>query len=149
MAPTINWLTRVITVPQADLTLLEGTRYEYDLNVFRKDLKDIEDDEEGAPFIDTHRHNTEVTIGGITYARFLEIVNGYTVTFEDLIYSVNLFGANSNVLDVANENQVSIRANNSAGLIVPASDALWDEERAGHAIPGTFGETNQRQKAFH
>jgi len=90
---------------------------ELNLNAFRLDLKDLEDDEEGMPFPDTHKHNTEVTVGGLTLARVIEIINGYTVTFEDGQYAVNLVGANSNVGDVINVNQVSVRSQNSAGLI--------------------------------
>lgn len=118
MAITIDYGTRVITVPQADLTLLSGIEYELDLNVFRLALKDIEDSEEGMSFPDTHRHNTEVPLGAVVFARIIEIINDFTVTFEDLQYSVTLIGANSNVLDVTNVNQVSVRSQNSAGLII-------------------------------
>jgi len=50
-------------------------------------------------------------------ARVVEIINDYTITFEDGQYAVNLVGANSNVADRVNVNQVSVRASNSAGLI--------------------------------
>lgn len=118
MAISINWNTRVIYVPKADLTLVQSSPTEIremNLNWFRLQLKDIEDGE-GMPFPDTHRHNTEVNISGITLARVIEIINGYTVTFEDGQYAVNLVGANSNVGDVVNVNQVSVRTSNSAGM---------------------------------
>jgi hypothetical protein len=57
-----------------------------------------------------------VSLGGLTYARVIEIINGYTITFEDGQYAVNLVGANSNVGDCVNVNQVSVRSANSAGL---------------------------------
>lgn len=114
---TIDWPSGVIAVPQADLTPLGGGIYELDLNVFRLRLKDLEDDEAGMPFLRTHNHNPEVTVSGVTISRVVEIINGYTVTFEDGQYAVNLVGANSNVADVTNVNQVSIRAFNTAGLI--------------------------------
>lgn len=120
MALSVNWITRVITVPQADLTPLGGGVYELDIDAFRLELKDLEDGE-GMPFPDTHRHNTTVTLGGVTLARTFEIINGYTVTFEDGQYAVNLVNANSNISDVANVNQVSIRSQNSAGLIQVSS----------------------------
>lgn len=70
---------------------------------------------------DTHRHNTAVTIAGITYARFIEIINGYSITFENGQYSVRLAGSNNNFFDVANgilnQNSVQIIPGNSAGLI--------------------------------
>lgn len=120
MAITINWGTKVIFVPKADLDLIQSTPTEIrelDLNAFRLSLKDLEDSEDGMPCLDTHRHNTEVTLAGITFARVIEIINGYTVSFEDGQYAVNLVGANSNVGDVINVNQVSVRSANSAGLI--------------------------------
>lgn len=117
MAITINWGTKVINVPQADLTPLGGDVYELDANWFRLELKSLEDSDEGMIFPKTHNHNTEVVLSGVTYARIIEIINGYTITFEDGQYAVNVVGANSNISDVTNVNQVSIRMNNSAGLI--------------------------------
>lgn len=120
MAITVTWATKIINIPKADTTLIQSVPTEIrelDINILRLRLKDLEDDSEGMPFLDTHRHNTEVQLAGITYARVVEIINDYTVTFEDGQYAVNLFGANHNVGDVANVNQVSIRVNNSAGLI--------------------------------
>lgn len=114
---TINWATRVISVPRADLTDLGGGLYDLDLDVFRLRLKDLEDDEDGMAFPRTHNHNPEVTVSGVTLSRVVEVINGYTVTFEDGQYAVNLKGANSNVSDVTNVNQVSIRSFNTAGLI--------------------------------
>lgn len=117
MAISIDWGTKVIFVPQSFLTSLGGGLYELDTDLFRLALKDLEDGEEGINFLDTHRHNTVVLLGGIGYARTIEIINGYTVTFEDGQYAVNLVGSNNNIADVTNVNQVSIRPNNSAGLI--------------------------------
>lgn len=113
----INWVTKIITIPFADLTPVSGNVYSYDLNNFRLELKDLEDSVEGMAFPKTHNHNTTVTVGGITLARVIEIINGYTVTFEDGQYAVNLLNANSNVADVTNVNQVSVRPFNSTGLI--------------------------------
>lgn len=119
MAISINWATKVITIPVADLTLVSGTLYELDVDVLRLALKDIEDSEEGVNFPDTHRHNTSVTLSGVTYARTFEIINGYTVTFQDVgtPYTVRCVGANHNIADVKNVNQVSLVVGNSAGLI--------------------------------
>lgn len=117
MPITIDWKYRIIHVPQNYLTPLGGLVYEMDVNQFRKDLKDLEDDEDGIVFLKTHNHNTEVVLSGTIYARIIEIINGYTVTFEDGQYAVKLVGANNNIPDVTNVNQVSIRPNNSAGLV--------------------------------
>ena len=119
MATTVDWPNRIIHVPRADMLLVQSVPTEIrelDLDAFRRDLKSLEDDPEGMPFPDTHNHNTIVTLGGVTYARLIEIINNYTVTFEDGQYAVNLVGANSNVGDVVNVNQVSVRSANSAGL---------------------------------
>ncbi len=118
---TINWATKVINIPQNDLILISPGIYELNLDNFRLTLKDLEDDEEGMPFLRTHNHNTEVVVGGVTLARVIEIINGYTVTFEDGQYAVVLTGANSNVPDITNVNQVSVRSNNSAGLVVSST----------------------------
>lgn len=118
MAITINPQTRVINVPQADLTLVSGSNYSLSVNLFRLALKDIEDDPfKGIFLVDTHRHTAPVVLSGTTYARFIEIINGYRVEFEDGQYSVALTGANTNIIDVLVNNQVSVVANNSSGLI--------------------------------
>ena len=132
MTISIAWGTGVITVPRADMTLLQASPEirELDLDVFRLALNALQDDPEGMPFLVTHTHNTEVTIAGATYARVIEIINGYTVTFEDGQYAVNMVGANSNVAEVANVNQVSVRSNNSAGLqLVTAGSGVTEQDK--------------------
>lgn len=114
---TIDWATKVIDVPQADLTDLGGGVYELDVDQFRLELKDLEDSDEGMLWDATHRHNTEVTLSGTTYARSVEIINGYTVEFEDGNYTVKCVGANHNIGDVKVVNSVSLIIGNSAGLI--------------------------------
>jgi hypothetical protein len=118
MPITIDWGTKVISVPQSYLTppATGETAYTLDLEQFRLDLKDLEDSEDGMMFPDTHIHNTEVTLSGVIYSRFIEITNGYTVTIEDGQYRVFASGANSNIADVLNLNQVSLITQNSAGL---------------------------------
>jgi len=132
MAITINWLTKVITIPQADLTPLGGGRYRLDVNAFRLELKDIEDSEDGMAFEVAHRHATEATLSGVTYARQVEIINGYTVTFESTgsPYQVECVGANHNIADVKNVNDVSLIIGNSAGLISVTSGSGLSIEQA-------------------
>ena len=118
MAITIDWSTRVIFVPKDFLTIVTAPDlFSMDLNAFRLALKDIEDNTDGIVNPDTHKHNTTVELDGVTYARILEVINGYTVTFEDGQYAIDLVGANSNVSAVTNVNQVSIRSANAAGLV--------------------------------
>jgi hypothetical protein len=85
---TIDWPTGVISVPQSYLSNLGGGIYELDVDQFRLDLKDLEDDAEGISWPATHIHNTQVTLAGVTYARTVEIINGYTVEFENGTYTV-------------------------------------------------------------
>jgi len=120
MAVSIDWGTSIITVPKADLTLIQSVPTEIremNINWFRLALKDLEDSAEGMPFLKTHVHNTEVILGGLTFARVVEILAPYTITFENGAYAVNLVGANSNIGDRVNVNNVSVRSQNSAGLI--------------------------------
>lgn len=115
----IDWGTSTIHVLKTDMVLIQAVPtliYQLDLNVFRLALKALEDTSDGMAFLRTHTHNTTVVVGGATLARVVQIVNGYTVTFEDTQMAVNLVGANSNVGDVVNVNQVSVRSANSAGL---------------------------------
>jgi hypothetical protein len=132
MAITINWATKVINVPRADMTLIQSSPTEIrelDVNWFRLQLKDIEDNVEGQPFTDTHVHNTEITFGGLTLSRVVQIIDPYTITFEDGQYAVDLTGANNNIADRTNVNQVSVRSHNSAGMVtVNSGSGLTQEE---------------------
>ena len=143
MAISVNWPTGVISVPKADMTLVQSTPFEVrelNINTFRLALKNLEDDAEGQVWIQTHNHNTVVTVGGVTLARVVEIINGYTVTFENGTYAVNLVGANSNIGDVVNLNTVSVRAANSAGLTEPDIAAtVWNALVANHLAVGSTG----------
>lgn len=140
---TISWAERIIFIPKTETTLIQSVPTEVrtlDINVLRLALKDLEDDEEGSPFPDTHRHNTEVSVGGVLLARVVEIINGYTITFEDGVYGVTLYGANSNIADVLNRNSVSVTVANSAGLInaggaptpEEVADAVWATDVSGN-----------------
>jgi len=120
MAITINYLTKVISVPRADMLLLQTVPTEIrelDLIAFRNIIKAFEDDETGISYDITHNWFPSQTVGGVQLAPVLVMVNGYTVTFEDGQYAVNFKGANTNLQDVTNVNQVSIRPSNSAGLV--------------------------------
>lgn len=130
--PTITWSTKVIFVPQSFLTSLGGLRYQLDVNAFRNALKDIEDSEAGMAYPDTHRHATAAVLSGVTYARQVEIINGYTVTFESTgsPYQVECVGANHNILDVKNVNDVSLVVGNSAGLVVGGGSGGLTAEQA-------------------
>ncbi len=130
MSLSIDYATFIISVPQSYLTHVSGNLYELDLNQFHLDLKDLEDEADGMPFPDTHRHTPPVTVAGVTIARVVEILAPYTVEFENGMYGVNLIGANSNVADVTVVNSVGLRVFNTAGLTEPGEgatpDQMWD-----------------------
>lgn len=120
MPVNIDWADKIINVPKDAMTLIQSVPkeiYELDVDVFRLTLNDLQDDEEGMPFDTTHQHNTAVTIGGVVLARVVEIINDYTVTFEDGQYRVVCVNANHNLAEVSNVNQVSVSTTNSAGLV--------------------------------
>jgi hypothetical protein len=147
MALSVDPQTFIISVPQADLTLISGTIYELDTDVFRLALKDWEDDATGGiTFQKTHTHNTEATVAGVTYARTVEILPPYSVEFEDGQYTVILKGSNNNIFDVENgileQNQVQVVPTNAAGLIVYSSSSTthqFDYVAADNGTNATFG----------
>jgi len=122
MAITVDYITKVISVPQGDLTFVSGTLYELDTETFRQTMKSIEASENGIHFDDMHQRNAPYTVAGVTYAQSIEIINGYSVTFTpNSAWSVRLIGSNNNIFDIEsgilNQNQVQVIPTNSAGLI--------------------------------
>lgn len=120
MAITVNWITGIISIPKADTTLVQTSPTEIreiNLNSFRLILRDLEENPDGRPWPRTHDHFAPITISGTQLARVVNILDPYTVTFENGTYAVNFVGANTNLADKTNVNSVSIRPNNSAGLV--------------------------------
>jgi hypothetical protein len=140
---SIDWANKIIFVPQSYLTTTANpASFNLDTDVFRLRLKELEASVDGMSYLDTHQHNTEVPLGGVIYARVIEIINGYTITFENGQYAVNLFGSNNNIGDVTNINSVSVRTNNAAGLIVDPgiSESLdYGESITYDEVNGTTG----------
>lgn len=146
MAISIDCSTKVISIPRADLTALGGGNYQLDVDWFRLQLKAWEETPDGMSMPSTHINYTPVTLSGVTYARILAIINGYTVTFEDVgsPYTVFCSGANHNIADVKNVNQVSLVIGNSAGMVqvnTGGSGLSTDEHNALMGIPGTLAGT--------
>lgn len=133
----------VIFIPKIAMTLTQVSPievYDLDLNATRLRLKDLEDDDIGMVYPQTHTHNTEVTVGGVTLARVLEITDDYVVEFEDGKHAVNLKGANTNLGDKVLVNNVSVRVSNSAGLVT--SQAIeFGEYGAAVTVDQATGET--------
>lgn len=124
MAITIDYATKVISVPQGDCTLVSGTVYTMDTeSVFRQSVMALLADENHIWMPDVYNHNTEYQVAGVTYARAIQIINGYTIQFTpDTQWSVVLQGSNNDLWDVLGgilvQNQVQVIPTNSAGLIV-------------------------------
>ena len=117
---SIDWGTSTILVPKSAMVLVQSTPnvvYQLDVFAFKVELGNQLDDTDGMSYTDIFSHNPPVSVGGVELARVLQILSPYTVTFENGQYSVNLTGANNNVADRVNTNQVSIRTSNSAGLV--------------------------------
>lgn len=120
MAIDIQWGTGVIVIPRADMPLIQTTPVEVrelNLTTLHLILRDLEDDFIGMAYSSTHKYSGPVTISGVELALVMEILEPYTLTFEDGQYAVNITGGNSNVADRVNINNVGLRTANSAGLV--------------------------------
>jgi hypothetical protein len=117
MAISVNWQTRVIDIPQADLVLLSGSRYDFPLvSYFKTQARLAEASEEGIVFDQIVNYVPPFDLGDTILAPAVQIINGYTCTFEDGMWAAVFSEANTNIQNETNVNQVSIRPNNSTGL---------------------------------
>jgi hypothetical protein len=109
---------------------VSGSDYTLDMDWLRLELKDLEDDEAGIAFPDTHSHNTAVTLSGVVYARIVEIINGYTLTITPAFAgTVTCTGANHNLGDVYNNTAgPTLIIGNAAGLVQTAVSGLTSTE---------------------
>ena len=131
MAYSVNWNTKVIDIPQADLEFVSGTRYRLDLNDFFDTIKALEASEEGMMHLDIINGQAPPrSVGSVPFPREVEVINGYTITFENGMYDAEIYGGNHNIADVRNQNNVSILTNISAGLIETGTSGLTASEAA-------------------
>lgn len=118
MAYGVNWITRVITIPTSDLTLVSGTHYSILMSNLLAEVRNLEwafDQGLWAPAILDHS-NTRFDFAGANYAPFDEFINGYTVQISGVATRVDLLGSNNNLIDVLIPTGVSVVPSNSAGL---------------------------------
>lgn len=125
----------VIQIPKADTTLVTLTPYEVrqlSVDDLRLALGDLQDDEVGMAYPRMFDNTAPKTLAGVTQARVLEILVPYWLLFEDGLYSVNIYGGNSNVAERTIKNSVSVNTANSAGLQDPQQlvDILAEALRA-------------------
>ena len=121
MAISVNPITKVISIPQADLTLVSGTLYELNLNTLRLWLKEWEYSVEGIVQTKTNDHASEFDLGTFVLGRSFKILPPYSIEFENGAYTVNLLDAHANVSDVASgilvQNQVQVIPPQLPGLV--------------------------------
>lgn len=141
--------TKIISVPQSYLTLVGGIVYTLDTNQLRLDLRDWEDSEAGIIADTTHIHKTKSVLSGVTYARIFEIINGYTVEFEDTgsHYTVICQGTNHNLADVMVQNAVNLIIGNSAGLVEINSAAIGAADVWNHTLSSGNTAEDEQVKA--
>jgi hypothetical protein len=135
MALVIDPATKVITVPQADLSFVSGTLWVLDSDAFRQNVMDDLSAQEHIWMEDAFIHNGEVTVAGTTFARTLEFINGYSISLEDTgsAYTVQIEGSNNNIFDIENGIMnptplVTVISTNSAGLILAPSQATQEQQ---------------------
>lgn len=136
MALTLDPDTRIFTVLQADLTLVGGALYDLDTNALRLEILDLLDDEAYVWLPDAINHNTQVTVAGTTFARTVEMINGFSIELEftGSAYGVRFINSNNNLFDIENAilvptALVSYISTNSAGLVVDPLQTLPDSEK--------------------
>ena len=150
MAISLDPATKVITIPKADLTFVSGNLYELDVAAFKVELGALLDNEGYIWMEDAFEHNTEFEVAGTTFARTVQLINGYSVTFEDGSYAVRLAGANNNLFDMENDilnmNNVQVIAQNSAGLVNPGKPLTAQETRDAMGLDSTTNEASLDEK---
>ena len=139
MSYTVNWITKVITIPTTDLTLVSGTRYSLLMSDFLAEIRRLEwQPDEGLWAIPILIHtNTKFDFVGVDYAPFDDIINGYTVQFTGIATRVDLLGSNNNIVDVLIPTGIAVVPINSAGLQVVDSGggaSPWSELEKDEAI---------------
>jgi len=140
MALSCDWNTKIITVPQSDLSLDSGTKYNLDVTYWFQLLRELMGSIEGvAETVNFPLYsNTPPTS---STPRIVDVTSGYTVQFENLPYSVELINGNTNIRDVEIKNQVSVGTNNTTGFIDPTflEAGLFDAAVAVDVVNGVAG----------
>ena len=165
---TINHLTYEIYVSKDETTYVKTnpiTGYENRelwLNDFRLKLVALLDDEEHILAPDIYWHTKEVVLSGVPLAKVIEFLAPYTFTFENGSYSVDLWGANSNLNEVQNPNSVALIPHNSVGLVGDSGSTedsnapTWDSAEGvtnayqnGSTINLTWGKASDANDVFY
>ena len=131
MAYSVNWVTKVITIPQSDLTFLSGNNYSLDIADVHYEIRRLEwEFTDGLWAARIANFYETVTLSGVAKSPSLEIVNDYTFDFTGSNYNVILTGYDNNLVDVyIPSNGISILGNNSVGKITAGSGLLPTEQQ--------------------
>jgi hypothetical protein len=144
LAYSVDWVTRIVTIPQADLTFVATDDYELNVVTFWSTIHDIQDSGVGIIHDRIMTANAPTPFG----PRGVQIVNGYQIEFEDGAYTVTLTNANSDIIANHVLNQVSIQAQTLTGAtpdeivaaiiaagipgLLPIQDAMLHDLHAQH-----------------
>jgi hypothetical protein len=118
MAIDVNWVTGVISIPKADLALVQATPFEVrslDIPQFHLDLRTIHASVQGAPYPKTHDHVLTYTLSGLVNPEAVIVLPPYTVEFEAGVYGASALNGNSNILERLVPSGVSFLGNNTTG----------------------------------
>ncbi len=117
MAYSVNWATKVVTVPLTDLTLVSGFNYTLDTGDFWIEMRRLEASAGDGLWAEQviEYANTQL-LSGLTYSAIVKMINGYTWNTDTTNKTISLLGFNSNLLDTFIPGSgISVLANNSAG----------------------------------
>ena len=116
---SVNWTTKVITIPVSDMQLVSGTEYILNMSDFHIEIRRLEWSYTDGFWADQIlEHTLSKTLAGTVYAPLDEIINGYTIAFDPIATKVSLQGSDNNIIDVLVINGVSVIPSNSRGTVV-------------------------------
>ena len=141
MTYTVDWENSKVTIPTTDLTFVQSDPdiYELDVGDFWLAVRAIEASEEAMPFKRIVANTAPKSVAGITLGRVIEVINGYSIEFEDGMYSVNVVGGNNNFANVKVQNYVSVNTANSAGMTGTTQDpSFTEDDRTVHVKTNKF-----------
>jgi len=117
VAYSVDWVAKIFTIPQSDLTFVSGNNYSLSLVDVHEEIRRLEwsfTDGLWAPRIANWFET--VTLSGVSKTPSVEITNGYTFDFTGSNYNVILTDYDNNLVDVyIPSNGISILGNNSVG----------------------------------
>lgn len=131
MAYAVNLLTKVFTIPLADLTFVSGVNYTLDVDEAHREIRMLEWAfsyglwaEHAIDYINSQ------TLSGITYSPVVKMVNGYTWDVDATNINISLVGSNTNLLDAyIPGNGVSVLVNNSAGKVLTGISGVTEQDK--------------------